>query len=170
MRFSIRALLTTAVARIAAQPSVSSASSSKSSVSASTPESLLWVPKHDAALEKELEAMLQRVQFDLNRAAVFETLDAETKGYIRELLEAEKKFKEQASTANVFEVFRKRMQVWQKMSIGRDKEIKATMDEKVLKHSRKFNFGLLEFLFERFLPEDPDGQQRCRTQPYSRWE
>ena len=157
--FLSRALLWTAVARTYAQPSSSSSSAAKASgpIPASTPESLLWVPRHDAAVEAELEIMLQRVQFDLNRAAVFESLDTETKGHIRSLIEAEKNFKEKASTANVFEVFRKRMQVWEKMAAGRDKEIKAGMDERVLKHSRKFNFGLLEFLFERFLAEDPDG-------------
>eukprot|EP00392_Amoebophrya_sp_AT5.2_P001234 g1236.t1 len=165
MGFSFRALLGVAVAQTAAQPSPSSSSapSAKAQASASKPESLQWVPQHDATIDNELETMLQRVQLDLNRAAVFEPLDEETQGYIRSLLEAEKQLKEKTTTANAFEVFQKRMQIWEKMSAGRDKEIRAAMDEQVLKHSRKFNFGLLEFLFERFLPEDPGGK---RTTPW----
>eukprot|EP00392_Amoebophrya_sp_AT5.2_P003171 g3176.t1 len=101
--------------------------------------------------------MLRRVQFDLNRAAIFEPIDSETKGYAQSLLQAEEKFKDKASTANAFEVFKKRMSIWMRMAKGRDAEIKSTMSAKVLKHSRKFNLGLMEFLFDRFMSEDPDG-------------
>eukprot|EP00392_Amoebophrya_sp_AT5.2_P009650 g9678.t1 len=117
----------------------------------------MWIPKHDPVLEAEFEQMLQRVQFDLNRAAIFEPLDAETRKYAKALLEAEEKLQDKASTANAFDVFKNRMRIWQRMAKGRDAEIKAAMSPKVLKHSRKFNLGLMEFLFERFLAEDTDG-------------
>eukprot|EP00392_Amoebophrya_sp_AT5.2_P016570 g16843.t1 len=61
-----------------------------------------------------------------------------------------------------FKKFKYMMSTWAKMQRGTDEVIKSEFDEHLNEFSTRFHLGLMDYLFEHYLPEDPYGYHPLR--------
>eukprot|EP00392_Amoebophrya_sp_AT5.2_P013327 g13445.t1 len=123
----------------------------------------IWVPVADPEADADFATIRHRIEMDLHRGPVFAPLDKESASFVKEMQD---EVKETASGSDclagargcsVAKKFRNMLSVWSKMQRGVDEEFKQQLDSHAIRYAKKFHLGLMHYLFDTFLPEDPTG-------------
>eukprot|EP00392_Amoebophrya_sp_AT5.2_P009662 g9690.t1 len=129
----------------------------------------IWVPLADPVADAVFATVRHRVEMDLHRGPIFSPLDKESASFIRVMQEEIKRTLstpgQNCDECGMFKKFKYMMSTWGKMQRGTDEVIKSEFDDHLKEYylfSTKFRLGLMDYLFEHYLPEDPHGYHPLR--------
>eukprot|EP00392_Amoebophrya_sp_AT5.2_P015078 g15268.t1 len=139
-----------------------------------TVDEWIWVPIEDPIADATFATVRHRIELDLHRGPIFAPLAKEAVDFIKHMQHEVKNAvgagpDADAGAGNIFKKFKNMLTIWGKMQTGTDEVIKSAFDDHLRRYSdllfrfsTKFHLGLMDYLFEHWLPEDPEGYHALR--------